>query len=93
MFKRPYPVAFFKEPKEKQLKEEKLLIQVIRQQHRQNMIAALSFHNQDQLPDDREVEEALDSLIDRLHHKGILQRMLDEYLQEKITVERVRAGI
>lgn len=94
MFKKPCsPGAFFKEPKEKLLKEEKALIKIIRLQHRPAMIAAFLAHNQGQFPDEREVEEALDFLIDRLRRKGILQSMLDEYLQEKIAAERSKSGI
>jgi hypothetical protein len=94
MFKKPHlSGAFFKEPKKKQLKEEKLLTQVIREQSRQDIIEALSSHNGDQLPEDREVEEVLDLLIDRLRREGILKSILDEYLQEKIATERARSGI
>ena len=46
MFKKPYEQeAFFKAPKEKPLKEEKALIQIIRQQHRHAMIVQLSAHS------------------------------------------------
>ena len=94
MFKKPYEQeAFFKAPKEKPLKEEKALIQIIRQQHRHAMIVQLSAHSSGQLPDDRTVEEALDFLIDMLRNKGILKSMLDEYLQKKIAAERAQFGL
>jgi hypothetical protein len=91
MFKKPHTSAtFFKEPKKKQLKEERALIQIIRQEHWQGMIAALSSHNQGQPPTDKEVEEALDLLINNLRHEGVLQDMLKEYVAAKIATERAQ---
>ena len=87
MFKKPHNQTLFKEPV-KQLKEEKLLIKILKNKYRQQMTYEFKSDNPDVEPTHQELEEALDFFIEKLRGEGVLKKMLDEYLQVKIAGEK-----
>ena len=79
LFKKP------DEPKKKQLKEEKMLIKLLREEYREEMIKALTDEGDDKNPpSETEINEALDIFIENLRNRGELDSLLSEYLQVKI---------
>ena len=73
------------------LKEEKLVIYVIRRRLRQSMEADLRKGLGERFTP-KDVENALDLLIQELKETGALKRILDKYLKLKIAEERARFG-
>ena len=75
-----------------QLKEEKIVIQIIRDECRQSIFDDLMRENLGKEPSAQDVEGALDFLIDEVRKSGQLKQILNEYLQGKIAKERAQFG-
>ena len=74
--------------REKPLKEEKLFIQIIKDQFRSQAIKFLSKIETN--VDQKSVENYLNLLIQKIRDSGLMQEMLNEYLQSKIESEKKR---
>lgn len=89
MFKAPtapkkYSSAFFKT--QKRSPEEKALIKILRDEHREEARQILSEDGEQ--PTQQDVEGYLDCFIEEAYETGMIQKVLNRYLAQKIAEQR-----